>query len=181
MAAGVHFDHGAGLVRLARPIESWEIWYSRNAHRFRYSPVPTDKTDTGGTCTFVLTGITPRIRFILYTDGRGGDVYVLSADNEMWDFLLWLDNPGGDSKHDIIADTFEPFLKWSNALDRVDRIDLIGTSDQGVRATRFVSPPDPRGTRVPLVYDPNTETFQPSTESNGDARWVCFERIGVHF
>lgn len=159
---------------------TWQTWYDENAHRFRYPPLAVNETDAGGTYTFVLTGITPRIRLILFPDGRGGDVYVVSPDNEMWDLLLWLDNPGGDSKHDMIADTFEPFLKWSNALDRVDRIDLIGTSDLGVRATRFVSPPDSRGIRVSLVYDPKTETFQPSAESIGDARWVCVEEIGVH-
>lgn len=159
---------------------TWQAWHDENAHRVCYRPITINKTNTRDICTFTLNRITPRIRFILYTDRRGGDVNMLSRDNEIWDFLLWLDNPGGDSRHDMIADTFEPFLKWTNALNRVDRIDLIGAFDQGVRATRFMSQPDPHGNRVPLVYDPKTETFQPLPESISGAWWICFDEIEVH-
>lgn len=159
---------------------TWQAWYDENGHRFRYSPVGMEETDTRGARTFILTGITPRIRFILYPDGSGGDMYVLSQDNEIWDYLLWLDNPAGEPKHDMIANTLEPFLQWSNALNMVDRIDLIGTADQGARVARLVSPPGSQRNRVAFVYDWKAKTFRSSLNSNEIPPWVHFEAIAVH-
>jgi len=107
-------------------------------------------------------------------------VYILGPDNELWDFLLWLDNPRDKTLHDMVTDTFEPFLKWSNALTRVDRIELIATSRNGSRDTRIMSPPDSRGRRVPLEYDYERGNYRRTPESKSDTRWILVEEIGVH-
>lgn len=159
-------------------IETWHSWYLGNVKRFHYPPVAVNEADTYGNCTFVLDGITPRIRFVVYADGCGADVYVLNHDGEIWDYLLWLDHPGGASEHTVIADSFNRFLKWANALHQVDRIELIETADHSVRDTRVVSPLNPNGRRETLRYNWESECFQPW--SRNDQHWILHEDIRVH-
>lgn len=111
----------------------WQKWYRQNAHRFRYSPIPVDEKAERSVYTITLNGITPRIRFVLYASGRGGDVYILDRNGEFWDFLLWLDAPGEETHYDAVHDTFEPFRRWKTRYAGLQRQDPVVCEDDRLR------------------------------------------------
>jgi hypothetical protein len=158
----------------------WQEWYRQNAHEFRYSPIPVDEKAERSVYTITLNGITPRIRFVLYASGRGGDVYILDQDGEFWDFLLWLDAPGGETRYDAVHDTFEPFLRWANALEQVERLYLVSTADRGVKATRFVSAPDAHGNHDMLVYNDKIQSFARMAASDRELALQLCEEVVIH-
>ena len=157
----------------------WQEWYHQNAQRFRYSPIPVGEKAEGGRYTIALSGITPRIRFVLYASGRGGDVYILDRNGEFWDFLLWLDAPGEETQHDVVHDTYEPFLRWANALEQVDQIHLVSTPDRGVNATQFISARDVEGNRDTLVYNDKIQSFTKISESRNESTLQLFDEVVV--
>jgi hypothetical protein len=76
--------------------------------------------------------------------------------------------------------TFEPFLAWSNALTRVERIHLIATSSDGSRATRIMSQPDSGRKQAPLVYDRRKGVYRPTKQSKNNTLWVLVEKVREH-
>ncbi len=158
----------------------WQEWYQQNAQRFRYSAAPVDEKAERGMYTIALNGITPRIRFVLYASGLGGDVYILDRNGEFWDFLLWLDAPGEETRYDVVHDTFEPFLRWTNALEQVDQIYLVSTPDRGFKATRFVSAPDAEGNRDTLVYNDKIQSFTRIPKSHHESALQLCDEVVVH-
>jgi hypothetical protein len=161
-------------------IATWEVWRSENAHRFRYSPILVDEKAERSVYTITLNGITPRIRLVLYASGRGGDVYILDRNSEFWDFLLWLDAPGEETHYEAVRDTFEPFLRWTNALEQIDQIYLVSTPDQGFKGTRFVSAPHADGTRDTLVYNDEIHAFARMPASDGELALQLCDEVVVH-
>jgi hypothetical protein len=161
-------------------VTMWLEWYQQNAQRFRYSPIRVGEKAERGVYTIALNGITPRIRFVLYASGRGGDVYILDRSGEFWDFLLWLDAPGEETRYDAVHDTFEPFLRWTNALEQVEQIYLVSTPDGGCKATRFVSAPDAEGNRDTLVYNDKIQSFTRIPESHSESALQLCDAVFVH-